>query len=114
MHSDHDHLYLTKVGLVSFHKAYNALEQAPYCMGDNIYGMGGWTAATPVYTSILDSYNVKNPYRDMINSDSVYLVDDKIDLTVDYLRTWYNKNAKAEKVKKIGPYDVYRIVAKKK
>lgn len=108
---DDTHLYLAKASTLSFARAYGVWDGIPYGIGDNEYPLGGWTAQTATYRTVLERYGVKNPFRDMIGNDTVYLIDDKIDITLNYLRRWYDPGAEAEEVKTIGRYTVYRILA---
>ena len=57
-------------------------------------------------------YGVKNPYRDLTDQQHVYLVDNKIDLTVKYIREYYQKNVEAVPVKEAGYLQVYQIKSK--
>ena len=107
--SDKDHLYLTKVGVLKFSEAYGVMDPQPYQIADNIYPLGGWGAETPAYKSVLKRYGVGNPFRDMIGNDSIYLVDNKINDTLDYLRKWYKADAEAELVDTIDGHKIYRI-----
>lgn len=106
---DTEHLYLTKNGTVSFAKAYGIWDTMPFDIGGNMYPLGGWTAQTPVYSNILKNYGVENPFRDMIGNKKIYLIDNNIDMTMDYLHRWYSKDAQAVVVKKTGDYVVYQI-----
>ena len=107
--SDKDHLYLTKVGVLKFSEAYGVMDPQPYQIADNIYPLGGWGAETPAYKSVLKRYNVGNPFRDMIGNEKIYLVDNKINDTLDYLRKWYKADAEAELVDTIDGHKIYRI-----
>ena len=109
LHSDQEHLYLTKMGTVSFAKAYGVFDVIPKGMADNLYPLGGWTANTPVYTEVLEKYGVTNPFRDMIGNEKVYLVDKEIDRTMDYLHTYYDADAEAEEVTQNGKTGIYQI-----
>lgn len=111
LHGDLEHLYLTKVGTVSFAKAYGVWDCMPFGIGENMYPLGGWTAQTETYLSVLDKYQVQNPFRDMINNEKVYLIDNDIDMTLDYLHTWYDENAEAVLIEQIGKLSVYQIRA---
>lgn len=106
---DKEHLYLTKVGTLQFSEAYGVFDPVPYKIADNIYPLGGWGAATPLYTDVLRRYNVDNPFRDMIGNDNIYLVDKDIDTTIAYLRKWYKADATAELVKTINSHKIYRV-----
>ena len=67
----------------------------------------------PIWKAKLAEYNIENPYRDLINKEHVYLVDHKIDLTLQYIREYYNENVEAEKLQDNGRWPVYRLVSKK-
>ncbi len=107
--ADDSHLYLTKNGTISFFKAYGIFDSVPFDIGDNLYSLGGWTAQTPTYMGVLERYHVTNPFRDMIGNDSVYLVDNNIDLTMEYIHTWYDADAVAVQVDTIGKFKIYQI-----
>ena len=57
----------------------------------------------------MEAHGIKNPYRDVVNNQNIYLVDDNIDLTLKYIRQYYAENAEAVFVKTIGNVDVYQI-----
>lgn len=110
IHDDPDHLYLTKANTISLAKAYGVWDNIPYGIFANQFTLGGWAAPTPLYMTILDHYHVNNPFRDMIDNDSIYLIDNEIDVTVEYFRSWYDETITAEQVDKLGPYYVWKIV----
>ena len=111
IHSDPGHLYLNKVGLVSFYDAYGVFDWIPVGMSSNIYALGGWTTNLPVYFEQLEAYGIKNPYKDMIGNEKIYLVDNKIEKTMEYIHTYYDAGAKEELVSTIGKLKVYQIHA---
>lgn len=111
IHSDPEHLYLNKVGLVSFYDAYGVFDWIPVGMSSNIYALGGWTTNLPVYFEQLEVYGIKNPYKDMIGNEKIYLVDNKIEKTMEYIHTYYDADAKEELVSTIGKLKVYQIHA---
>ena len=53
-----------------------------------------------------------NPYRDLIDQEHVYIVDDKINLTLKYIKEYYQKDVEAELVKESTYLKVYRIKTK--
>lgn len=57
----------------------------------------------------LASNNITNPYRDLIDQEHVYIVDNKIDLTLKYIKEYYQENVEAELVKESGNVKVYQI-----
>lgn len=109
IHSDQEHLYLTKMGTVSFAKAYGVFDVIPKGMADNLYPLGGWNANTPVYREVLKKYGVSNPFRDMTGKENVYLVDKEIEKTIEYLHTYYDTDAQAEEVARNGKIGIYQI-----
>lgn len=109
IHADTNHLYLTRYKTVSYAKAYGVWDSIPFGMGSNTYPLGGWTAQTPLYLSVLDKYEIENPFRDMINNEKVYLIDGDIDSTMNYVHMWYDAEAEAVLVKTLGNYSIYQI-----
>lgn len=107
--SDKEHLYLTKVGTLKFSEAYGVMDAVPYKIADNIYPLGGWGSETPAFKSVLKSYGVDNPFRDMIGNDGIYLVDNDIETTLAYIRQWYKADAVAEPEGEINGHKIYSI-----
>ena len=107
--SDKDHLYLTKVGTLKFSEAYGVTDAVPYRIADNIYPLGGWGSATPVFRSVPERYGVDNPFRDMIGNEKVYLVDNDIEGTLAYIRRWYKADAEAVPADTVNGHEIYRI-----
>lgn len=110
--SDTDHLYLTKAGLYAISPGYGPLSLVPVDVASNTGVLGGWPAGSPAYNAALARYDVTNPYRDCINNDKVYLIDNDINLTLNYIREYYDMNAQA---REIGLFDdkntMYQIVS---
>lgn len=109
IHTDLDHLYLFKASTISFADAYSVLSSIPFEMGKNLYPLGGWASATPLYQETLKEYGVTNPFRDIIGNEKIYIIDNGIDNTLEYIHTHYDKNAKAVLVSELGAYKIYRI-----
>ena len=107
--TDKEHTYLAKSGMLSEIVCYGPFDRMPENLLDNVCWFGGWECRTPGYTEAMKAHGITNPYRDVINNDSVYLVDDNIDLTLKYIREYYDPNAQAVFVKTIGNVDVYQI-----
>lgn len=57
----------------------------------------------------MQEHGITNPYKDMIGNKKVYLIDDNIQLTLDYIRQNYDQNAEAVFVKTLGNVDLYQI-----
>lgn len=109
IHTDLDHLYLFKASTISFADAYSIFSSIPFEMGKNLYPLGGWASATPLYQKTLQEYGVTNPFRDIIGNEKIYIIDNGIDNTLEYVHTHYDKNAKAVLVSELGAYKIYRI-----
>lgn len=107
--TDKEHTYLAKSGMLSEIVCYGPFDRMPENLLDNVCWFGGWECRTPGYTEAMKAHGITNPYRDVINNDRVYLVDDNIDLTLKYIREYYDPNAQAVFVKTIGNVDVYQI-----
>lgn len=107
--TDKEHTYLAKSGMLSEIVCYGPFDCMPENLLDNVYWFGGWECRTPGYTRAMEVRGIINPYRDVVNNENVYLVDDNIDLTLKYIRQYYAENAEAVFVKTIGNVDVYQI-----
>ena len=108
--TDKEHTYLAKSGMLSEIVCYGPFDRMPENLLDNVYWFGGWECRTPGYTRAMEVRGIINPYRDVVNNENVYLVDDNIDLTLKYIRQYYAENAEAVFVKTIGNVDVYQII----
>ena len=107
--TDKEHTYLAKSVMLSEIVCYGPFDRMPENLLDNVYWFGGWECRTPGYTRAMEVRGIINPYRDVVNNENVYLVDDNIDLTLKYIRQYYAENAEAVFVKTIGNVDVYQI-----
>lgn len=107
--TDKEHTYIAKSGMLSEIVCYGPFDRMPENLLDNVYWFGGWECRTPGYTRAMEVHGIINPYRDVVNNENVYLVDDNIDLTLKYIRQYYAENAEAVFVKTIGNVDVYQI-----
>lgn len=109
---DKENLYIVKTGCISGYSGYGMFENMPVGVLDNICNLGGWECNLPNQIYNMQKYNVENPYRDAIDNENVIWIDDKIGLTIRYIRTYYNKNAEAEFIREVGDAKLYRIVTK--
>ena len=107
--TDKEHTYIAKSGMLSEIVCYGPFDRMPENLLDNVYWFGGWECRTPEYAQAMEEHGITNPYRDVINNDRIYLVDDNIDLTLNYIREYYDRNAQAVFIKTIGNVDVYQI-----
>lgn len=109
--TDKEHTYIAKSGMLSEIVCYGPFDRMPENLLDNVFWFGGWECRTPKYMEIMKKHGIVNSYKDIINNDSSYLVDNNIDLTLKYIQQYYNKDAQAVFVKTIGNVDVYQIKA---
>lgn len=107
--TDKEHIYLAKSGTLSEIVCYGPFDRMPETLLDNIYWFGGWECRTPEYTQAMAEDGIRNPYRDVINNDRVYLVDDDIELTLKYIQEYYEPSAQAVFVKTVGNVNLYQI-----
>lgn len=105
---DTEGLYLSKLGGITY-TSYGMLYRVPEGVFENVVWYGGWEMGNPLWNAKMKEYGVTNPYKDVIDQEHVYIVDDDIDLTLSYIRDYYQKNVEAELVKEAGYLKVYRI-----
>lgn len=109
--SDNDCLYLSKIDPLD--KAiYSAFETPPDGYWDRIVTIGGWLAQNPIVARTMADYGVVNPYRDIVDKDNVYIIDDDIDLTISFINEYYDPDASAELVEPLSRetgLEIYRI-----
>lgn len=107
--TDKEHVYLAKSGTVSEIVCYGPFDPMPEILLDNLYWFSGWECRTPGIVKEMQEHGITNPYKDMIGNKKVYLIDDNIQLTLDYIRQNYDQNAEAVFVKTLGNVDLYQI-----
>ena len=108
---DPEGLYLAKLGTITY-TGYGMFSPVPEGTFENVVWYGGWEMGNPLWVDKMAEYHVTNPYRDLIDQEHVYIVDDKIDLTLKYIKEYYQKDVEAELVKKSTYLKVYRIKTK--
>lgn len=91
---DEEHLYFVTTWSID-HELYGPLETAPGGYADRIVQLGGWSMHHPVIEELLESYGIENPYRDIIGSDSIYLIDNNIEQTMRHINRYYDPDAVA-------------------
>lgn len=107
--TDKEHIYLSKSGTLSEIVCYGPFDRMPETLLDNVYWFGGWECRTPEYTRAMAEDGIRNPYRDVINNNRIYLADDDIDLTLKYIQEYYEPSAQAVFVKTVGNVNLYQI-----
>jgi hypothetical protein len=94
---------------------YNLLEPHEKGYGDNVIWLGGWLTNSPIVKHLWKNYGVKNPYKDVINSDEVFFIEkqNNISTKVKYIREHYKKKVRSVLLKNINGYKIYAIRSKK-
>lgn len=110
-----DDLYLIDVfTFINFDKSYNAILPMKNDEYSNIYLLGGCHIKSPTTDKILINYNVKNPFKDAIDNNKIFIVDNNnIEQKLEYIKRNYDKNAYAVHTDNIEGFDVYQIKTKK-
>lgn len=109
--SDSEHLYLTKLGLYSLSTAYGPVSLVPIGVASNMCVLGGWPAGSPSYVATLKKYGVENPYKDAINNEKVYWIDNHIDWTIAYLHEYYDDKVQAKQIGTFEGENMYQLVS---
>ena len=110
--ADEDHVYLAKLDAVT-DGLWSPFE--PYGKGywDKIVLLGGFDCLHPTIMENLAQYGVENPFRDCVGNPKVYLIEDNIDLTLQYIHEHYDPEATAKLVEPLSSetgLDIYRIL----
>ena len=113
LQSDPEHLYITKSKTLEYTEGYGPLDLLPKGISGNFTFFGGWETETVLWKKKLARYDVVNLYKDSINNEKVRLIDDEINVTMNYIHTYYDENAKAVQVDTYKGYPVYKIVSEK-
>lgn len=110
-----DSLYLIDILTFSdFDKSYNAILPMKNSEYSNVYFLGGCQIKSPPTEKILSNHNVKNPFKDVIDNDKIFIVDNiRIEQKIEYIRRNYDENAYAVHIDKVEGFDVYQIKTKK-
>ena len=110
--ADEDHVYLAKLDAVT-DGLWSPFE--PYGKGywDKIVLLGGFDCLHPTIMENLAQYGVENPFRDCVGNPKVCLIEDNIDLTLQYIHEHYDPEATAKLVEPLSSetgLDIYRIL----
>lgn len=109
---DTEHLYFVKVWSID-HEMYGPLEIPPKHYADRIIHIGGWSMHHPLIENILNEYEIENPYRDIVDREDVYIIDEGIDRTLAHIRKYYFPEARAELAEPLSEntnLKIYRIL----
>ena len=110
--ADEEHLFLAKLDTVS-DRIYSPFEPAAAGYWDKIVLLGGFDPKHPVIMDNLKNYGVENPYRDIVDNNLVYIIDDDIELTLSHIHEFYDAGASAELVEPLSSETglmIYRIL----
>jgi hypothetical protein len=109
---DKSHMYLAKLDAVT-DGLWSPFE--PYGQGywDRIVLLGGFDCLHPAIMENLALYGVENPFRDAVGNSKVYIIEDDIDLTLQFIHEHYDPHARAELAQPISEetgMEIYRIL----
>ncbi|MDO5541640.1 MAG: hypothetical protein Q4F83_16535 [Eubacteriales bacterium] len=107
--ADREHLYLAMPGAIKYEKIFKVFDSVPTEIMGNNCPLDSWIAASPACVEIMEKFGVNNPLRDIVGNPLIYLVDDNIEQTLEYIHAYYDKDAKAAVVKQIGEVKIYQI-----
>jgi hypothetical protein len=104
---DAEHIYFAKVGTLPF----LSIQYMSDGLLDRVIWLGNYTVNTDLYLDTIASHGITNSYQYMLENDEVYLIDNNIDLTMEYIHDYYDKDATYQLVKQVGAYSIYEIQA---
>ncbi|MBQ2960368.1 MAG: hypothetical protein IJE09_03995 [Oscillospiraceae bacterium] len=111
---DEEHVYLAKLDTVS-DRIYSSPFETPLPgYWDKIVLLGGFDPNHPAIMENLKNYGVENPYRDIVNNNKVYIIEDDIDLTLSHIHEFYDADAYAQLVEPMSSDTglmIYRILS---
>ncbi|MDO5541639.1 MAG: hypothetical protein Q4F83_16530 [Eubacteriales bacterium] len=109
---DKEHLYLAMVGPLSniCFSPYDVVEKG---FEENVAWLGGWETNMVSINRRMENYGVRNPFRDIVDNDRVYLIGNDAVLIEKYIQEYYDEDAKAEEVNQINGLKVYRFLTEK-
>lgn len=113
---DEDHLYVSKLGILSASRFSAPFEPMPRGILSNVVILGGWKVESVPYVAVLHRHGFQNnPYEAIAgtspNADGVRLLDEEIDATIAYLREYYNPDAEAVEAGKWNGKTVWKVVS---
>lgn len=110
---DKEHLYLAAEYTQDdvWVKAFPVFELVPKGISSNYYVLGGWGYRIPGGNNVLANYQVTNPFRDMVDNENVYFIDNlNSNQKIEYIRRYYSEGAYASWAKYINGVSVFRVV----
>lgn len=114
---DMEHLYVSKLGILSAARCSAPFETMPPGMLSNVVTLGGWKVESVPFNAVLQKYGFSdNPYEAVAGTSDhaadVYLLDNDTDSTLAYLREYYNPLAEIEEAGKWNGETILRVVTK--
>lgn len=112
--ADSEHIYFAKLDTVSDRIYTSPFEPSLPGYWDKIVLLGGFDPNHPVIMANMAKYGVENPYRDIVNNNRVYIIEDNIDLTLSHIHEFYDADAYAELVEPMSSDTglmIYRILS---
>ena len=109
---DDRHVYLAKLDAVT-DGLWSPFEPVPAGYWDRIVLLGGFDCLHPTIMDNLARYGVSNPYRDSVGNSKVYIIEDNIELTLDFIHQHYDSRARAVLVEPLSTrtgMSIYRIL----
>ena len=110
---DEEHVFLAKLDTVSDRIYSSPFEPAFQGYWDKIVLLGGFDPNHPLVMENLKNYGVENPYRDIVDNNKVYIIEDDIELTLSHIHEFYDAEATAELVEPLSSETglmIYRIL----
>lgn len=110
--NDPEHLYIIPTLSDPVSLSYDAFDVIPYGIRKNIAYLGGWGTEFPTENMVLYRYGIRNPFRDIIDNDYVYLASyGNIEEILNYIRRHYNENIQAQTINEFNGMIFYKIVS---
>lgn len=112
---DTEHLYVSKLGVLSAAYCCGPFEPMPVGMLSNVVFLGGWKVESAPYNAILQKYGFSdNPYEAISgnspDSFRVRLLDEHTDTTLTYLHEYYNPDAQIVAAGKWNGKAVWQVI----
>lgn len=110
---EEDGVFLAKLDTVSDRIYTSPFEPSIPGYWDKIVLMGGFDPNHPSVMASLAQYGVENPYRDIVDNNKVYIIEDNIDLTLSHIHEFYDADATAQLVEPLSSetgLQIYRIL----
>lgn len=80
-------------------------------ISENYCTLGGWRYNTPLTNYVLQSYDIENPYRDVVDNPNVYIINDNDNIwtMLKYIQEHYCSTAKLRLEKVINGHKFYKV-----